>query len=200
MIPSYRWICPVCDAPNPPAETCNHCGAPVRLSESEIALARTRGVAALDARRQDAHRARANWMARPLWRRVGDVICGTLFLSICSSSASPGFSRSSSIHFRRVWRARVAGLMDRDDTTPRRIRVTVERPLLTDTSLFQSVSHRNPLETLSSDRSRRPTRETILPPSSPNRRSGACSAGRGRIPDCRLAKDRSRRPTAAIRD
>lgn len=80
MIPSYRWICPVCDAPNAPAETCNHCGAPVRLSESEIALARTQGIAALDARREDAHRARANWMARPLWRRVGDVICGTLFL------------------------------------------------------------------------------------------------------------------------
>jgi hypothetical protein len=50
------------------------------LSESEIALARMRGVAALDAQREEAHRARANWMARPLWRRVGDVICGTLFL------------------------------------------------------------------------------------------------------------------------
>jgi len=80
VIPSYRWICPVCDAPNAPGWSCGRCRAPVRISVSEIELARTQGVAALDARREAAQRARANWRARPLWRRFGDVICGALFL------------------------------------------------------------------------------------------------------------------------
>ena len=81
MIPSYRWICPICDAANAPAAACSRCGAPVRMSASEIQLARTRGVAALYASREDAQRARANWMAQPLWRRMGDVIFGTLFFA-----------------------------------------------------------------------------------------------------------------------
>ena len=41
---------------------------------SEIELAKTKGVAALYASRENAQRARANWMARPLWRKIGDVI------------------------------------------------------------------------------------------------------------------------------
>ena len=79
MIPSYRWICQVCDASNAPAESCSCCGAPVCISVSEIELAKSKGVAALYAQRRGAHRARANWMARPLWRRMGDVVFGTMF-------------------------------------------------------------------------------------------------------------------------
>jgi hypothetical protein len=81
VIPSYRWICPVCDAHNAPAATCSRCGAPVRMSASEIQLAKTKGVAALYAGREDAQRARANWMARPLWRRIADVVFGTMFVA-----------------------------------------------------------------------------------------------------------------------
>jgi hypothetical protein len=80
VIPSYRWICPVCDSPNAPAGACSRCVAPARLSASEMQLAKTKGVAALYAHRQDAQRARANWMARPLWRKIGDVIFGTMFV------------------------------------------------------------------------------------------------------------------------
>ena len=80
MIPSYRWICQVCDASNARAESCSCCGAPVCISVSEIELAKSKGVAALYAQRQGAHRARANWMARPLWRRIGDVVFGTMFV------------------------------------------------------------------------------------------------------------------------
>jgi len=79
-IPSYRWICPVCDASNAPADTCNRCAAPVSLSASEMELARSHGVAALYSSRDEAERARANWMARPLWRRIGDVVLGTTFV------------------------------------------------------------------------------------------------------------------------
>jgi hypothetical protein len=50
------------------------------MSTSEIQLAKTQGVATLKASREDAQRARANWMARPLWRRMGDVAFGTMFV------------------------------------------------------------------------------------------------------------------------
>lgn len=80
VIPSYRWICQVCDASNAPAESCSCCGAPVCISVSEIELAKSKGVAALYAQRRDAHRAHANWMAQPLWRRMGDVVFGTMFV------------------------------------------------------------------------------------------------------------------------
>ena len=83
MIPSYRWTCHVCDAANAPTESCSRCGAPVRISASEIELAKTKGVAALLASREDARRARANWMAQPLWRRIGDVTFGTMFFVGC---------------------------------------------------------------------------------------------------------------------
>jgi hypothetical protein len=47
---------------------------------SEIQLAKNKGVAALYASREQVCRARANWMARPLWRKIGDVIFSTMFL------------------------------------------------------------------------------------------------------------------------
>jgi hypothetical protein len=49
------------------------------MSASEIQLAKIKGIAALNASREDAQRARANWMAQPRWRRIGDVIFGTMF-------------------------------------------------------------------------------------------------------------------------
>jgi hypothetical protein len=95
VIPSYRWICPVCDVANAPAGACSRCGAPVRMSASEIQLAQTQGVAALYASREDAQRARADWMARPLWRRIGDVIFGTMFVvGLCLVRLTWGFAGS----------------------------------------------------------------------------------------------------------
>jgi hypothetical protein len=81
VIPSYRWICQVCDTANAPAVSCCNCGAPVLLSVSEIQLAKTKGVAAVYASREDATRVRLRWIARPLWRKVGDVIFGTMLFA-----------------------------------------------------------------------------------------------------------------------
>jgi hypothetical protein len=51
------------------------------MSVSEIELAKSKGVAALYASREDARRMRANWMAQPLWCRTGDIIFGTMFVA-----------------------------------------------------------------------------------------------------------------------
>jgi hypothetical protein len=36
---------------------------------------------ALHASREDVRRVRAKWMAQPMWRRVGDIIFGTMLLA-----------------------------------------------------------------------------------------------------------------------
>jgi hypothetical protein len=50
------------------------------MSVSEIQLAKTKGVAALYTSHEEAQRVRADWMALPLWRRIGEVFFGTMFV------------------------------------------------------------------------------------------------------------------------
>jgi len=80
---TYRWVCHLCHASNPPGSTkCDTCGFPAEATGEEIELARTAGTsAAVDVQRQEQAKVRAAWRAQPLWLQAIEVLLGLLLVS-----------------------------------------------------------------------------------------------------------------------
>jgi hypothetical protein len=77
---AYQWSCQACGASNAPAVACAKCRFPAVANAEEIELAKSQGVDAVYQKRETNKKAKAEWMAQPLWRKIGDLFAFSLLV------------------------------------------------------------------------------------------------------------------------
>jgi len=71
MTVAYRWTCKFCGTANAPASSCAKCNFPVEATAVEFEMANASGsTAVVYEKRESDRRAKEEWRALPIWKKV----------------------------------------------------------------------------------------------------------------------------------